>query len=52
MSAGQPGRQFRPDPATVIRGSVSCLTLGAIAGAVVATGLFSCVAALVLFSPV
>lgn len=51
MSAANPVRRVRPDPATVIRGSVSCLTLGAAAGAVVAAALFSCVAMIVLFNP-
>ncbi len=47
MSAGSPARIFRPDPRTVIQGSVSCLTLGAAVGAVVATSLFACVAIVV-----
>ncbi len=51
MSRGDPIRISRPDPAVVIRGPMSCLTLGLIAGAVVASGLFSCVAIVVWFSP-
>lgn len=51
MSTGNPARRFRPDPATVIRGSVSCLTLGATAGAVVAAALFAGVAIVVLLTP-
>lgn len=51
MITDTPAGRFRPAPGTVIRGSVSCLTLGAAAGAAVAFGLFTCVAAIVVYAP-
>ena len=51
MSPRNPARAFRPDPEVVIRGSVSCVALGLVAGAMVAASLFSCVAIVVWFTP-
>jgi hypothetical protein len=51
MSPGDPARVFRPAPNVVIRGSVSCLTAGLIAGAIVASSLFLCVAIALWFAP-